>query len=361
MARPIYLALDFSALTHNLERVRCLAPKSRIIAMVKANAYGHGLVPVAKVLAAGVDMLGVAGIDEALVLREASVNTPILLLEGAFSGEELALAVEYELELVIHQEEQLCWLEQAILPKPLKVWLKIDTGMHRLGCSKEEAAHFYERLLQCRQVNADIGLMTHFAVADLENDPFTQLQMSSFESITHSWTGPKSLANSAAIMAWPQTQADYVRPGLMLYGISPFSHNTAVDLGLKPVMTFRTELIAVHQCKQNDTIGYGRRYTCPAAMPIGVVAAGYGDGYPRHAKNGTPILVNGVRVPLIGTVSMDMLMVDLRPLKQANVGDSVTLWGEGLPVEEVAYYADTIPYELVSRIMPRVRRIQASL
>lgn len=352
MSRPLRAHLDLDALQHNLQRVREAAPRSRIMAVVKANGYGHGLVRSAQALRSA-DGFGVACLEEAVTLREAGIRQPITLLEGFFEGDELGALSRYRLMPVVHAEHQVRHLEAAQLPQPIAVWLKVDTGMHRLGFAPALLPTIYARLQACANVDR-IGLFSHLGYADDRRSAQTPRQCASFLAAVRNLPGEYSLANSGGLLGWPETQLDWVRPGLMLYGISPFAGDTGGEQGLRPVMRLESRLIAVNRYARGEALGYGGAWVCPEDMPVGVVAAGYGDGYPRHAPTGTPVLVNSQRAQLIGRVSMDMLCVDLRTQPQARVGDPVVLWGDALPVEEVARCADTIPYELVCAIASRV-------
>lgn len=354
--RRTEVSFDLAALRHNLKRLREFAPDSRIMAAIKANGYGHGLERVAHTLT-DVDALGVACVEEAVALREAGITTPITLLEGFFHADELADICEHQLELVIHHTQQIDVLEQYKLNSPLRIWLKVDTGMHRLGVPVVEAHSQWQRLAAIEQVEL-IGLMTHLANADDLNDTKTGQQLAQFAEVAKDLPGERTIANSAGILGWPHSHGDCNRPGIALYGVSPFVGKRAEEHGLRPVMTLRSELIAINQLKQGDAIGYGGSWSCPEDMPVGVVAVGYGDGYPRHAESGTPVLINGKYVPLIGRVSMDMITVDLRELPDAKAGDEVVLWGEGLPVEAIAEHAGTIPYELLCGVTGRVRVVE---
>ena len=358
MTRATRAVIDLAALRHNLQVSRQAAPNSRHMAIIKAHAYGHGMVRIAQALDEA-DAFGVALLEEAIPLREAGVSKPILLLEGFTSAEDLTLIRGYNLDCVVHHESQLRILEAAS-GDPIRVWLKIDTGMHRLGFNTAEAKSVYQRLQNCAMVKQPITLMTHLANADDLDDSFSEQQLKTFyEAIAFADVDsadiPCSIANSAGVLGWPASHADWVRPGIMLYGVSPFVGKHAGGHELQPVMTLESELIAINNFRQGDRIGYGGSWTCPQDMPVGVVAIGYGDGYPRHARPGTPVLVNGQRVQLIGRVSMDMVTVDLRQQAKAAVGDPVILWGRGLPVEEVADYASTIGYELLCSVTSRVR------
>jgi alanine racemase len=356
--RRTEVSLDLSALCHNLHRLREAAPDSRVMAAIKANGYGHGLERVARTLSdAGINALGVACLEEAVKLREAGITTPITLLEGFFHADELPLICQHNLELVIHHVQQIAMLEQQTLCAPLRVWLKIDSGMHRLGIRAGDTVTQWQRLAAIASVEV-IGLMTHLANADALNDGTTERQLSLFRESCEGLPGERTIANSAGILGWPQSHADWNRPGISLYGVSPFIGGCAAQHGLRPVMTFRSELIAVNQLKRGDAVGYGGSWCCPEDMAVGVVAVGYGDGYPRHAESGTPVLLNGQRVPLVGRVSMDMIIVDLRDQPEARLGDVVVLWGEGLPVEEIAEHAATIPYELLCGVTGRVRFVE---
>lgn len=353
MTRPTSLNIHLPSLVHNLNRVRTLAPNSHIMAMIKANAYGHGLIEVGQALKTA-DAFGVAFLEEALELREAQLKTRIVLLEGFFNVSELDAAIHNDCDIVIHHTEQLDILERHRLAKPLNVWLKIDTGMHRLGFDPSLVHTVWKRLSLIPQVK--IFLLSHFIEPDNLSKQTTRRQFELFNHVIEGLSAPRSLANSAGIIAWPETQYEWVRPGITLYGVSPFADKTGLDYDLQPVMTLRSELIAIKSLKKGDTVGYGATWVSPDERKIGTVAIGYGDGYPRHAKNGTPVLVNNKIAPLIGRVSMDMIMVDLQDQPEAKVGDPVVLWGEGLPVEKVAQCSDTIAYELLCKVTSRVKR-----
>jgi alanine racemase len=353
--RPTYLQINCEALRHNLQRVREFAPHSKVMGMIKANAYGHGLIEVARALK-DADAFGVAFLEEALALRAAGIQNSIVLMEGFFNAAELDQICRHDLEIVVHQYSQLEILEQNKLNKPLTVWLKIDTGLHRLGFLPKEVTAVWQRLRACNNVQGEPHLLSHFASPDDLSKPTTLQQFDCFNTSIIGLNSPRSLANSAAIIAWPTIRCEWIRPGIMLYGVSPFTDKTGADYNLQPVMTLRSELIAIQPLQKGDAVGYGGVWTCPEDMRLGMVAIGYGDGYPRHAKNGTPVLVNGKITPLVGRVSMDMITVDLRTQPNAKIGDPVVLWGEGLPIELVARSADTIAYELLCSVTPRVRR-----
>lgn len=359
MTRPARALVDAQALRHNVAQVRRRAPHARVMAIVKANGYGHGLVWVAKTLADVVDAFGVAAAEEGVALREAGITNAVCLLEGFFSADELALFAQYDLAPVVHHEPQVRALEAVRLRRPLSVWIKVDTGMHRLGFAPEEFAPVLARLRGAAGVR-EIRVMSHFAGADdPEQNSHTRAQINAFDSITAHSGLERSLANSAGILAWPASHFDWVRPGIMLYGGDPMVGAAAgASVGLRPVMTLMTALIAVAQRKKGDPIGYGPDYFCPQDMPVGVAAIGYGDGYPRRMPAGTPVLVNGRRVPLVGRVSMDMITLDLRTEPQAKPGDPVELWGEALSIEEIAARAGTISYELYCQVAKRIPRVE---
>ena len=345
--------INLSACQHNLSVAKQAAPDSKSIAIIKANAYGHGMVQIAKALT-DADAFGVARIEEAIQLREAGITTPILLLEGFSSLAELELCAKHNFESVIHNEEQLQLLENSQC-NPISIILKIDSGMHRLGFDPVDVAKVIQRLEKCSNIKKPFTLMTHLANADDKQDDKTVKQIDTFyKSIESLSENETSIANSAGILGWPQSHSSYNRPGIMLYGVSPFINSTASVHGLKPVMTLSSKLISIKQVKKGEAIGYGGTYICEKNMKVGIVAIGYGDGYPRHAKTGTPVLVNGQCCSLLGRVSMDMICVDLNEQDDANVNDEVILWGEGLPIEEIAECSDTIGYELLCGVTTRV-------
>lgn len=348
MSRPLRATVNLSALRHNLGIARKHSPQARIMAVIKANGYGHGMLRAAKALAAA-DGFAVLNMAEAIALREAGFSQEILLLEGFFSADELPLLARHGLSSVIHAQWQLDALLQTPVSAPLQAWLKINSGMNRLGFQPGEvpgALHSLQRM------GAQVTLMTHFARAD-ESDGIAE-QLALFNAITHGSDLPRSLSNSAAVLNYPEAHADWVRPGIMLYGASPTSHQTAAELKLKPVMTLSSELIALRDIPAGSAVGYGASFRADQAMRIGTVACGYADGYPRHAPTGTPVLVAGQRSRVIGRVSMDMLTVDLTGIPDARIGAPITLWGDGLPVDEVAAAAGTISYELLCAVAARV-------
>lgn len=347
--------IDLSALKHNLQRVKESAPDSRVMAVIKSNAYGHGSLQVARALE-DADAFGVALLDEGVALRDVGFSQEIVLLSGFVTKEELVAAARSELSIVLHSAHQIDILLDTELEQSIKIWIKIDTGMHRLGFAPDQLENTLKQLTVCKQINWPVRFMTHLANADDQNNPHTQEQIALFDKTLEGMQGEQSIANSGGILGWQESHRDWVRPGVMLYGVSPFNHQTGLDNDLKPVMTLSARLIAVNPHKQGETIGYGSTWECPEDMLVGVVGIGYGDGYPRHAPTGTPVLVNGERVELIGRVSMDMICVDLRSQPDAKPGDKVILWGEGLPVDEIADKAGTIGYELLCGVTERVNK-----
>ncbi|MET0116165.1 MAG: alanine racemase [Sedimenticola sp.] len=356
MMRPRAL-IDTTALSHNLARVREAAPDHRIYAVIKSNGYGHGVLRAARGLA-DADGFAVARVHEGLELRRAGIDKPILVLGGAVSSRELIEAAGNSLELMVHHLDQLTLLENHDSSQPVRCWLKVDSGMHRLGFLPEEAEEAWHRLCALPSVLGEVRLATHLANADDLSDSTTFSQLERFRPLAEKLGVESSVANSAGILGWPDSHGDWVRPGIMLYGASPFLGGSAEKDGLKPVMTLETRLMAVNHLPAGSPVGYGGTWKCPEAMPVGVAAIGYGDGYPRHAPSGTPVLVNGQRVSLVGRVSMDMITLDLRSQPDAGVGDRVTLWGEGLPVDEIATQAGTIAYELFCGVTGRVEFIE---
>lgn len=347
--------IDLAALRHNLQRVHHFAPNSKVFAVIKSNAYGHGLVEVAKALK-DVSGLAVARDDEALALKQKGITTPLLILGGVYDDIGFRRATAHNIAITVHTDPQLELLTSGNNGSNLRavtVWIKVDTGMHRLGFAPERFDEIY-KLLTTHTAATQFVLMTHLANADDTNDKRTTTQLSRLNKISQHYNLPISIANSAGIVAWPKTHADIIRPGIMLYGSSPLLGKSAADLGLKPVMTVSSRVVAIKQLRKGDHVGYGGDWVCPENMPVGVVSIGYGDGYPRHARQGTPVLINDKRVPLIGRVSMDLISVDLREHLQVKHGDPVILWGEGLPADEIALAANTITYQLFCGVARRV-------
>ncbi|MDQ3510497.1 MAG: alanine racemase [Pseudomonadota bacterium] len=366
MARPTSATIHIDALRHNLGQVRLRAPDSRVMAVVKADGYGHGLERVARAMG-GADAFGVAALSDAERLRSAGLSQPIVLLSGFNEPEDLARLRSLGVETVVHHVSQLEMLEQSTGSEPIRCWLKLDTGMHRLGFAPERVRDAYARLAALPGVASDIVLMNHFASSDefsptatgeaAFDDNQTRRQMRVFDEATAGLAGARSLANSAAVLGWTQAHAHWVRPGGALYGISVVQGTQGQDFDLLPAMTLSTRLIAINPIRRGGRIGYSATWECPEDMLVGVAAIGYGDGYPRAAPAGTPVLVGGQRTQLIGRVSMDLMTIDLRGI-QAAVGDPVTLWGPELPVEMIAAAAGTIGYELTCSITRRVRFVE---
>lgn len=355
MIPRVTATIDLSALRNNLEVVRRLAPTSRVMAAVKADAYGHGAAPVARTLVgAGVDVLAVACLEEAMKLRQARIQAPVALLEGVISGEEAAQAVYEQLQVVVHDHWQIALLESLPASARLSLWFKLDSGMHRLGFPLTDVPRLVE-ILKRHPGWMFQGWMTHLACADEPDNPFTREQIRRFDEALRGVPGARSIANSAGLIAWPQARVDWVRPGLALYGCSPVAGTSAASLGLQPAMRLESRLIAVREYAAGEGIGYGLAYRCPERMRIGVAAVGYADGMHRAFRNGTPVMIRGRRGYLAGRVSMDMITVDLREIPDAAVGDPVLLWGSGLPAEEVAEWAGTLSYELFCGLTQRVR------
>ena len=353
MSRLIRAVIDAGALRHNLEVIRARAPGARVMAVVKANAYGHGLVQTALALQSA-DAFAVARLEEGVRLRERGVQAPIVLLEGVFGPEQLREARQHRLELVVHDALQVELLEAAGEPHCEALWIKIDTGMNRLGFRPEAFRAAHERLCALRPAAGALRLMTHLAAADDPDGYLTGEQLKRFAAATEGIPGERSIANSAGVFGAVAVGGQWVRPGLALYGASPLPNRTAEELGLRPVMRLETSVIAVRRVPRGETVGYGATWRAERETLVAIVAAGYGDGLPRSLPSGTPVCVAGQRVPLVGRVSMDMIAVDVSTLETVGVGTPVTLWGEGIAVEEMAGWAGTIAYELLCGVSERV-------
>jgi alanine racemase len=358
MPRPLTATIHVSALTHNLEVAKRHAPNSKTWAVVKANAYGHGLERAMRGFAAS-DGLGLVEPEAARKLRDFGWQKPILLLEGFFDPSDLHDVVRLRLEIVIHCQEQIEMLAKSGISGLVDVHLKLNSGMNRLGFMPDGFRDAYMQLRAMPMVR-HIRLMTHFANADSAHNPVLPLseQVRRFRDATDGLEGERSLSNSAADLLHPEVAAEWVRPGVMLYGGTPGA-KSAPAFGLEPAMTLSSEVIGIQHIQAGDAVGYGSLFVADGPMTIGVVACGYADGYPRHAPSGTPVLVDGVRTRLVGRVSMDLLTVDLTPVAGAHVGSKVTLWGRQLPIDEVANAAGTIGYELMCAVAPRVAVIEA--
>ena len=342
--RPARALIDLQALRHNYQLAREVTG-AKALAVIKADAYGHGAVRCAQALEAQADGFAVACIEEALELRAAGIGAPILLLEGFFTADELPLIVEHDLWCVVHSLWQLDDIEQARLAQPINVWLKLDSGMHRVGLHPSDYKAAYQRLQACANV-AKIVLMSHFSRADELGCGRSDEQLAVFQAARAELSAEVSLRNSPAVLGWPQVPSDWVRPGLMLYGSTPFEESQVLAERLQPVMTLESKVICVRELPVGEPVGYGAKFVTDRPMRIGVVAMGYADGYPRQAPTGTPVWVAGQRSRLLGRVSMDMLCIDLTDVPHAGLGSTVELWGKNILASEVAAKADTIPYQI---------------
>ena len=354
--RQCVARVDLDAVRANYQHACRLAADSRAIAVIKADAYGHGAVAVARALADLTPGFAVGFLDEALELRRAGIGEPLLLLQGVQDADDLACVAEQGFAVVVHEERQLAALERARLAAPVDVWLKIDTGMHRLGLPPALAGQAYARLRASANCSDAIVVCTHLAMADQPGSAYTRRQLDLFDACTAGIDAPQSVANSGAILACPDARRDWTRPGYMLYGCSPFAQDLPAARALRPAMTLTAEIIGLHDVPAGEAIGYGSTWTAAQNARIATVGIGYADGYPRHAANGTPTLVRGRIAPLAGTVSMDMIAIDVSGIDGVTLGEPVTLWGAGLPVDTVARAAGTTGYELLTRVSARVPR-----
>lgn len=370
--RRASVKINLNAVSHNLNKVREYAPRCQIMAVIKADAYGHGMLAVARQLSGQLsgqgsqplsdqptespvelpaessveaDMFAVAMPEEAYALRDAGITKPVVVLHGFRDVQELEKFSALDISTIVHQQSQLDYLLASELPAAIKVWLKVDTGMHRLGIPPDQVEPFFGQLRNCKNVS-EVFVMSHFANMDETDNALNNIQLESFVKVTNDIDARCSMANSAAIMRQPASHFEVVRPGIMLYGSSPFADASAAELGLQSVMQFESFLLDIKHIKAGEAIGYGSTYRCENDMRIGIVAAGYGDGYPRHATNATPVWLNGKRCKLLGRVSMDSLSINLEGA-DASIGDRVVLWGKELSVDEVALASNTIAYELL--------------
>lgn len=356
MAFPV-ASINLAALRHNLARVRAFAPNSQVMSVIKADAYGHGVMAVAEALADS-DAFAVARLSEGIHLRQQGIEKPIVLLEGVNSEADFIAAANYQLSPVIHLHSQIQLLQTIALPQALQFnWLMIDSGMHRLGITPEQAPAALGILKACDNLSDEIGLMSHFANSDLVGDKRNQQQLAPMQTLREQTGLAVCLANSAAVISYPESHLDWVRPGLMLYGISPFDDKSGHEMALEPVMQLKTRLIAVYDIDAGEEVGYGGDWTAEVPTRIGIASIGYGDGYNRHLSNKAEVLLRGQKAPVVGRVSMDTICLNLNDFEQAVVGDEVILWGKPeLPVEQLAELAGTIPYELVTVVCQRVHR-----
>ena len=351
--RTAYAEINLDALHHNVNVVKKFSPHSKIMAVVKSMAYGHGAIEIASSLKENVDMLAVARIGEGVNLRKAGIQTPIVILEGPSCMQDLEIASEMNLQPTFHDSSQILWINNY-KNKPIDCWIKFDSGMNRLGFEVKKAEEIYRQFQSKHSIN-EIRLMTHLSCADDINDELTNQQIKLFHSMVKNIEADTSIANSAGILAWPESHVDWVRPGLMLYGASPIIGKSAKDFDLKPVMTLRAPLISIKKINKDARVGYGGTWIAPEEMLIGIVSIGYGDGYPRHINDEGRVLVNDTATSIIGRVSMDMIAIDLRGV-EAQVGDFTTLWGEKIPIDQVAKSANTIPYTLLCNVTTRIKR-----
>ncbi len=355
MSRTTVATIHLAALRHNLVRLKTLAAPAKVMAVVKADAYGHGLERVARALDGEAEAFAVAALGDGLRLRAAGHRQRIVVLSGPDNAGDIAEMQRLQLDATIHHEAQLQWLPETSPTRGrLRVWLKIDSGMHRLGFAPDRVAAVHAQLGAMAGIDPEIGLLTHFSDSEVFDGTQTPRQIARFVDVTAHLKGPRSLSNSAAVLGWPDARGDWVRTGGLLYGLSVVDGKSGADFGFRPAMTLSTRLIAINRIPKGERIGYNGTWTCPEEMPVGVAAVGYGDGYPRSAVAGTPVLVGERRVPLIGRVSMDLITLDLRNATGATVGDRVVLWGPELPVETVAVQAGTISYDLTCGMTRRV-------
>jgi len=352
--RPTFATVRLEDIADNYRLANRLAPASKSIAVIKANAYGHGIVEVAQQLQGMVPAFAVAFIDEAAQLRDAGISKPILILQGPSRADDIAEAVASNFWLLLHHRQQVAWVLETNLTRPARVWLKVDTGMHRFGLAPDDLDQVCAELLSSSNVEKDLVLCTHLACADDPADPMTMRQVRAIRACSGKHNLDLSIANSAGILHWPETHAEWNRPGYMLYGASPMVSPDSDSFGLCPAMTMHSEITAIRNIGPGEGVGYSHEWVAKRQSQIGTIAIGYGDGYPRHAPSGTPVLVNGQRVPLTGRVSMDAISVDLTDLEKVEAGDPVELWGQGLGVNEVALAAGTIGYEILAGLTGRV-------
>ncbi|GAA6150729.1 alanine racemase [Pseudoteredinibacter isoporae] len=361
MSRPCYAQVDLEALRHNYRLAGELAPSAQAVAVVKANAYGHGAVEAAKALEPLAPALGVACIEEALELRHAGIQKPILLLEGIFSADEVAIASEEHFFLMVENLEQIEAIIQADIDQALHCWLKVDTGMHRLGLLPEQVDAALAVLKASPNVQPDIIMASHFASADELDNPSNAEQLRCFDKLIAECEQAQgldqSLANSATILAHPSAHRQWLRPGFMLYGASPFTEDNENAAKLKPVMSLISEVISLRPIQSGERVGYGGKWQAERDSIIATIACGYGDGYPRHASNGTPVLIDGQEAPLVGRVSMDMITVDVTDIANVQLGSRAEMWGKNLCVNRIAEHAHTIAYELLTRMPARPPRV----
>lgn len=361
MGRPTTVFVDRHAIKSNFDIAKSFSPNSKFVSVIKANAYGHGLKEVAQTLSKCTDAFGVACIEEALLIREAGIKNPVLLMEGFFSVEEIEIASKENFWLMVENQFHVDHILSSKLTQPVKVWFGIDTGMHRLGFQGREVGVNFQKLEASENVQPSLVVSSHFSTADDLNSNTTKNQINNFDSSIKSnhlinYKHEQSLSNSAGLIGWSGSRRDWQRPGYLLFGNSPFVQTHEVEKVLKPAMDFKSKIISLRDISAGESVGYGQNWTAKKQTRIATVTVGYADGYPRNAENGTPTLVHGKRCPLVGRVSMDMITIDVTDIHHATIGDEVLLWGKELPVNEIAKYSNSIGWELLSRITSRVPR-----
>jgi alanine racemase len=352
--RNTSIYIDPTALLHNLVKIKRQAPHAKVVAMVKANAYGCGIKQVIPTLEGKVDLFGVITTGEAMAIRKLGAKTPCLVIQGAFEPSDWDIAAQHNFIYAIHCTQQLNWLLNTPLKQAVTVWIKLNTGMNRLGLQLHEANDVIQAVAHCPWVKKPSVLMTHFANADLPAHPLNHQQVTAFNQLALAYPHlQQSLANSAAIFTLPHTHADYIRPGISLYGISPFEDKTGMELGFQPVMHFTSKFMHTYAISAGTSVGYGSTWTAKRPSRLGVIPVGYGDGYPRVVQSNTPVWIQGQTAPIIGRISMDTMVVDLTDLPEVATNDPVELWGTHLPIERIAKAANTIPYELLCKVLIR--------
>lgn len=351
ISRKTQAVIDLTALQNNYQYISTLAPNSKTMAVIKANGYEHGAIEVAKALEEQVPCFAVAFVDEAIQLRKAGIKTPILVLEGPFKESDFAIAIKNELSLMLHTPEHISWLSNDNGAYCSDIWLKVDTGMNRLGFRAEDAPDVIASLNE--EHRKKLIICSHFSCAEIKSNLKTAKQITQVKALVEQYACQYSMANSAGILNWPESHGHYNRLGLALYGVSPIEQCDLVD-PLEPVMTLEAEIIAIRKVKAGETVGYGDTWQAERSSIIAVIAIGYADGYPRNAKSGTPVFVNGSIAYLVGRVSMDMITIDITDLPKVSIGDSVELWGKNISVDTVAEYSDSINYELLTRLSSRL-------
>ena len=357
MPRPAIAYLSSKNLRHNISIIQKKAHHSVVIAMIKANAYGHGMVKTAQHIDDLNCYMGVASIDDGIMLRNAGIKSKILLIQGPFEPEDIPLAIQYDCDMVLHQKEHISWLDGIKTPNKLKVWMKINTGMNRLGFSMEDVEHVYKTLQDHPKVEEGVPILSHFSCASRSDGLMNKYQLQCFKDLKSKIDTKFSLANTGGIFHFPESHYDYVRPGIAMYGVSSLPGIMADDLNLKPVMTVKSIVNAVRHVKKGEYIGYSATYQAKEDMVMAVIAFGHADGYPVTAPAGTPILVNGMRCPIIGPVSMDMIILDVTKIKDVKIGDEVVVWGDGLPLDEIMQHTKVSPGSMLALLRDRVKYI----